>query len=66
MRLLKRPEVEHKTGLSRASIYDRMDRGIFPRQVKVGPKCVGWVETEIDQWIADRIAERDAKLGEAA
>ena len=66
MRLLKRPEVEHKTGLSRASIYDRMDRDIFPRQVKVGPKCVGWVETEIDQWIADRIAERDAKLGEAA
>ena len=60
-RLMKRPEVEVLTGLSRSSIYDLMTRGVFPHCVKLGPKSVAWVEGEVRQWIADKIAERDAK-----
>jgi prophage regulatory protein len=60
-RLMKRPEVEGLTGLSRSAIYDLMTRGVFPRTVKLGPKSVAWVDEEIRQWIADRIAARDAK-----
>lgn len=61
MRLLKRPEVEAKTGLSRSAIYAKIAAGIFPRPVNLGPKAVSWLSTEIDQWICDRVAERDGK-----
>ncbi len=34
-------------------------QGKFPKRVRLGPNRVGWVESEILQWLADRIAERD-------
>ena len=58
-RLLRRPEVETITGLSRASIYEKMDEGVFPRPVKTGVRAVAWVESEIADWNRERIAERD-------
>jgi prophage regulatory protein len=58
-RLLRRPDVEILTGLSRSGIYDNMARGLFPKPVSLGPKCVAWVELEVRQWIAERIAARD-------
>ncbi|GGG52598.1 hypothetical protein GCM10010964_44670 [Caldovatus sediminis] len=33
--------------------------GEFPRRVTLGPRAVGWLESEINQWIAKRAAERD-------
>jgi prophage regulatory protein len=59
-RLLRRPEVELKTGLTRSSIYEKMTQGNFPRPVRTGPAMVAWVEGEVDDWIAGRVAERDA------
>ena len=58
-RLLRRPEVENRTGLSRARIYEKMDEGDFPRPVKIGVRAVAWVESEIVDWQRQRIAERD-------
>lgn len=58
-RLLRRPEVENLTGLSRASIYEKMAEGYFPRPVKTGARAVAWVESEIADWQRQRIAERD-------
>lgn len=58
-RLLRRPAVEAITGLSRASIYEKMDEGVFPRPVKTGVRAVAWVESEIADWNRERIAERD-------
>src|SRR5262245_32001124 len=60
-RLLRLAEVRRKTGLSTSTIYLLMTRGKFPRQVHIGEKVSAWIEGEIDQFIADRIAERDAK-----
>ena len=51
-RLLKRPEVETITGLSRASIYARMDRGEFPRPMRLGPRSVAWRDSDVQEWIA--------------
>ena len=65
MRLLRREEVSQKVGLSRSAIYERMAKGIFPKPVVLGPKCVAWPEPEIEAWIADKIAARD-KNGKAA
>ena len=58
-RLLRRPAVEAITGLSRASIYEKMNEGVFPRPVKTGVRAVAWVESEIADWNRQRIAERD-------
>ena len=54
--LLRRKEVEAKTGLPRSAIYEMIQEGKFPAQVKLGiGRCVAWVESDIDQWIQDRI-----------
>jgi prophage regulatory protein len=60
MRVLRLPAVEAKTGLKSSEIYDRMAEGKFPRPVPLGIKAKGWVEAELDAWIAKLIAERDA------
>ena len=56
-RLLRRPEVEARTGLRRAAIYSAIKAGKFPRPVRIGDRAVAWSEAEIDGWIAERIAE---------
>lgn len=53
-RLLRRPEVEARTGLSRAAIYAQMSRGEFPKPVKIGLRAVAWREQDINTWLADR------------
>ena len=55
--ILRRPDVEAVTGLSRSTIYKWMDEGSFPKPVKLGPRAVGWREEQIEAWIADRIGE---------
>lgn len=58
-RILRRAEVEQTTGLPRATIYDKIAKGMFPRPIKLGERSVGWLETEIIAWQKARIAERD-------
>ena len=60
MRILRKPEVEEKTGLSGQTIWRKERAGQFPRRIMLGPNSVGWLEAEIDEWIAARVAERDA------
>lgn len=50
-----------RTTESRSSIYRRVADGTFPKPVKIGPRKVGWVESEIEAHIASRIAERDGR-----
>jgi prophage regulatory protein len=51
-------EVKARTGLSRSTLYAYVRNGRFPAPVAISKRCVGWVEGEIDRWIADRIAAR--------
>lgn len=55
--LLRLPEVQKRTGLSRSAIYQRITAGTFPRSVSLGPRAVGWPENEILDWIEARIRE---------
>jgi len=57
-RLLRIREVCDRVGLSKTTIYVRMANGDFPKPVQLGG-TVAWVESEIDKWIEDRIADRD-------
>ena len=56
-RLLRRPEVETLTGLSRAAIYQQMAQGQFPRPINIGRRAVAWPQSVIDDWIEARKAE---------
>jgi prophage regulatory protein len=57
--ILRRKEVEARTGLSRSTIYNRIKLGTFPAPVPLGEKSVGWIESEIDSFLANCIAQRD-------
>lgn len=60
--LLERlPQVKSRTSLSRSEIYRRIASGKFPKPVNLGVRARAWNAAEVDQWIADRIAARDAK-----
>ena len=54
--ILRLPAVKASTGLSRSTIYLRVSQGTFPRPVSLGGRAVGWVEDEIQSWLAERIA----------
>ena len=58
MRLIKLKEVIEKTSLGRSTIYEFMTKGTFPKQISLGAKSVAWVESEVDDWIMERIGER--------
>lgn len=55
--ILRRKQVEARTGLSRSAIYAGVADGSFPKQVPLGGRTVGWIESEIDAWLQERIAE---------
>ncbi len=52
-------DVVRVTGLPRATIYEMAGKGQFPKQVRLSPRAVGWLESEIMDWQHARIAERD-------
>ena len=59
MRLLTKTEVRHRVCYSPQHIARLEKAGKFPKRVTLGQNRVGWVEEEINQWIRDRIDERD-------
>lgn len=59
MKLLTKSEVRNRVCYSPQHIARLEKAGKFPKRVMLGPNRVGWLEEEIDQWIRDRIEERD-------
>jgi prophage regulatory protein len=53
--LLRRPQVEARTGISRSTIYLWMKTGDFPLPVKLGTRLVAWRESDITAWLDSRI-----------
>jgi len=53
--ILRLPVVKARTGLSRSSIYAMVAEGEFPAQIPIGKRAIGFIESEIDAWIASRI-----------
>lgn len=49
-------QVKARTGLSRSTLYAYIRDGRFPSPITISDRCVAWVESEIDAWIAERIA----------
>jgi len=55
-RILRRREVEARTGLSRSTLYAQMAEGTFPRPVRLGKRAVGWMESTISEWLESRVS----------
>jgi len=53
--ILRLPAVKTRTGLSRSTIYLRVAEGAFPKPISLGPRAVGWLEAEIQEWLHHRI-----------
>lgn len=58
-RILRRAEVEAKTGFKRAHIYSLIKQGRFPQAMRLGVRAIGWDSAEIDNWITERLKERE-------
>jgi prophage regulatory protein len=55
--ILRRKQVQARIGLSCATIYAYMSEGTFPKPVKLGPRAVGWIESEVDQWLDAQVKQ---------
>lgn len=55
--ILRLPSVKSRTGLSRSTIYLRMNQGTFPKQISLGGRAIGWVEDEIEAWLSNQIEQ---------
>lgn len=63
MRIMRLQEVMSTTGLARSTIYKFIANEKFPKPVSLGGRSAGWVAEEVDDWVLERIEERDAILG---
>jgi prophage regulatory protein len=54
--LMRLSTVMQRTGLGRTTLYMMVNKGEFPRQINIGPRAVGWVSQEVEDWILQRIA----------
>jgi prophage regulatory protein len=59
--LLRRKQVESRTGLSQSSIYKLISEGNFPKPIKLGQKAVAWIDHQVDHWIAMKIGDATAQ-----
>ena len=56
--VMRRDEVERKTGFKRAHIYNLMKEGTFPQAKRIGLRAVGWDSLEIERWVSERLAQQ--------
>jgi prophage regulatory protein len=61
MHIMRLREVIEQTGLSRSTIYNLISQGKFPKQIELGARSVGWVDTEVDEWLEAKVAHRNAQ-----
>ncbi len=55
-RILRLDAVRDRTGLSRSTIYRFVTEGLFPRQVSLGARSVGWLEADVNAWLNARLS----------
>lgn len=55
VQILRLPQVCKVTGLGRSMIYQLESTRRFPCRVRIGARAVGWVESEVQRWLTDRV-----------
>lgn len=66
-RILRINAVLDRTGLSRSTLYRKIERGHFPKQIKISDRCAGWRESAIEEWLKNPMFYdvRDQELSQA-
>ncbi|MFE8072008.1 AlpA family transcriptional regulator [Marinobacteraceae bacterium S3BR75-40.1] len=59
MKVLRLAEVQDKTGLARSTLCKYVDAGTFPRPIYLGGRAVGWIDSEVHEWLLEKQVERD-------
>lgn len=54
--IVRASDIKAHTGYSRSHVYSLMKQGQFPQAVKLGQRAVGWLKSDLDTWLAERIA----------
>jgi len=62
MKIIRLNQVIESTGLGRSTIYKYISEGKFPTPLQLSERCVGWLESEVQQWIQTRIDIRDLRI----
>lgn len=62
MKLIKIKEVMRQTSLARSTIYKYISEGAFPQPVKLGVRMVAWIDSEVEDWIRDKVQSRDRDI----
>jgi prophage regulatory protein len=57
--ILRLAQVIERTGLKKTKIYELQSEGQFPMRVKITARAVGWIEHEVQAWLAGRIAKNN-------
>ena len=57
-RILRLPAVLDRTGLSRSSLYRKIQEGTFPKQIALGIRSAGWRESAVSRWMQDPMSFR--------
>lgn len=52
-RIIRLPAVLKATGLSRSTLYRKINLGTFPRQIAISERCAGWRESAVNAWLAN-------------
>lgn len=60
--LIRLPEVQRRTGYSKAWIYRLMAEQRFPSSIKIGSRAIAFIESEIDEWISERIESSRSQM----
>lgn len=63
--ILRRKQVEARTGLKRSTIYAKIASGEFPAQIRLGARSVGWIESDVRLWLEKRITASRNREGAA-
>jgi prophage regulatory protein len=62
-RILRLKAVLDRTGLSRSTLYRKVERGTFPKQVRISERCIGWRESDLERWLRNPIDYSRAEAG---
>ncbi|RLA52375.1 MAG: AlpA family transcriptional regulator [Gammaproteobacteria bacterium] len=65
-KILRLPDVQARTGLSRSTIYLRISDQKFPKSIALGGRAVGWLESEIEFWIEEQVVLSRGSAAEPA
>lgn len=58
-RIVRRRDLPARTGLGESTIYELIGAGQFPKPIPLTSKTVGWLESEVEEWLQERIAARE-------